>query len=394
MLCRQTMDWRRLLYGMVLRLQAIVRLEKAEADPSQAPCCYILDDTTLEKTGTHFERLSRVFDHVSAKCVIGYKLLLLAFFDGKSTLPVDFSLHAEKGKKRDYGFTADERRSQFKKKRAKGNPNYQRYKDADESKLDMAIQMVRQAWKKGIRASYVLADSWFTCEPLISGIRQVGKGVVHFLGLAKWGKTKYRIGGKSYHLEEIVASSARTQTKTCRKYKCRYISVNAMLGEQPIRIFLILYGKSDRWRIMVSTDTRLSFVEAFERYQIRWNIEILFKESRQYLGLGSAQSRDFDAQVADATLCFINYIVLALDKLFSEYETMGVIFEERKAELFALTLWQRVLPLVVRLMEALAEAFGLCMDEPVQIFIQDEERAKEYEVMIDALEKYKNRHAA
>ena len=73
---------------------------------------------------------------------------------------------------------------------------------------------------------------------------------------------------------------------------------------------------------------------------------------------------------------------------------MGVIFEERKAELFALTLWQRVLPLVARLMEALAEALGLFMDELVQIFIQDEERAKEYEVMIDALERYKNRRAA
>ncbi|MCE5226279.1 MAG: hypothetical protein LLG05_10565 [Porphyromonadaceae bacterium] len=56
-----------------------------------------------------------------------------------------------------------------------------------------------------------------------------------------------------------------------------------------------------------------------------------------------------------------------------------VVFEERNAELFSLTLWQRVIPLVARLMEALAEALGLCMDELVQIFIQDEERAKEYE---------------
>jgi hypothetical protein len=182
--------------------------------------------------------------------------------------------------------------------------------------------------------------------------------------------------------------------RTCRKYKCQYISVNAILGKQPVRIFLIRYGKSTRWRILLTTDTRLSFIEAFELYQIRWNIEVLFKESKQYLGLGGAQSRDFDAQIADATLCFITYIVLALDKRFSAYETMGAIFEERKAELFALTLWQRILPIIARLMESLAETVGLCMDELVQIFIQDEARAEEYKVMLDALERHKNKLAA
>ncbi|MDR1056554.1 MAG: transposase [Prevotellaceae bacterium] len=392
MLCRQKMDWRRLLYGMVLRYRAILRKEKVETDTPQAPCCYILDDTTLEKTGTHFERLSRVFDHVAGKCVCGYKLLLLAFFDGKSTLPVDFSLHAEKGKKGDYGFTAKERKAQYKKK--KNTPGYIRYKEADESKLEMSIHMMKQAWQKGICARYALTDSWFTCESLISQIQQIGKGAIHFIGLAKWNRTKYRINGKAYRPEEIVASKARTQTKSCRKYKCQYIGVNAILGEQMVRLFLIRYGKSTRWRILLTTDTRLSFVEAFELYQIRWNIEVLNKENKQYMGLGGSQSRDFDAQIADATLCFITYIVLALDKRFSAYETMGAVFEERKAELFALTLWQRILPIIVRLMESLAEALGLYMDELIHIFIQDEARAEEYKVMLDALEKHKNRLAA
>jgi hypothetical protein len=73
---------------------------------------------------------------------------------------------------------------------------------------------------------------------------------------------------------------------------------------------------------------------------------------------------------------------------------MGAVFEERKAELFALTLWQRILPIIARLMESLAETLGLCLDELVHIFIQDEARAEEYKVMLDSLEKHKNRLAA
>ena len=48
----------------------------------------------------------------------------------------------------------------------------------------------------------------------------------------------------------------------------------------------------------------MKFVKAFEIYQIRWNIEVLIKECRQYLGLGSYQGTDFDEQVADSTLSY------------------------------------------------------------------------------------------
>ena len=56
---------------------------------------------------------------------------------------------------------------------------------------------------------------------------------------------------------------------------------------------------------LLSTDLSMSFVRAFEVYQIRWNIEVLNKECKQYLGLGACAGRDFDAQIADCTLCFL-----------------------------------------------------------------------------------------
>ena len=57
------------------------------------------------KPGSPFEGLSRVFDHVLGKYVLGYKLLLLAFFDGRSTYTVDLSMHREAGKKRDFSLS-------------------------------------------------------------------------------------------------------------------------------------------------------------------------------------------------------------------------------------------------------------------------------------------------
>lgn len=39
-----------------------------------------------------------LWDHVSMRYVLGFRLLVVGYFDGKSFLPVSFSLHQEKGK--------------------------------------------------------------------------------------------------------------------------------------------------------------------------------------------------------------------------------------------------------------------------------------------------------
>ena len=45
----------------------------------------------------------------------------------------------------------------------------------------------------------------------------------------------------------------------------------------------IKYGRNSAWNILLTTDTTMSFVKAFEVYQIRWNIEVMYKETKQYI---------------------------------------------------------------------------------------------------------------
>lgn len=387
MLRRATMDWRKLLLGMALRFLAILRKEHAEV--SHDNTSYILDDTTLEKTGYGMEQISRVFDHVQGKCVLGFKLLVCAFFDGKSTIPIDLSLHCEKGKKKDFGLTAKQRKNRFSKHRKEVDPDSIRFKESMESKLQVAVEMLKRAWShKSLRAKYVLCDSWFTCEFLISEVLKLGKGALHLVGLAKMGNTKYSVYGKLHNAQELIAlyEDKPQYCHNCRRYKCHYIALRGKLGEQPVRIFLIRYGRNQRWNVLLSTDLSMSFVRAFEVYQIRWNIEVLNKECKQYLGLGTCAARDFDAQIADCTLCFLTYITMALEKRFSEYETMGELFTDMEEDLMALTLWKRVLACIKRLLEVLCEHLGITIDELEESLINDDEAAAAYLVMAKALE--------
>ena len=131
------------------------------------------------------------------------------------------------------------------------------------------------------------------------------------------------------------------------------------MGEDPVRIFIIKYGRSTNWKVLLTTDTSTGFVKAFEFYERRWGIEVIFKECRGYLGLGKCQSRSYNAQIADTTLCFMMYQMLSLAKRFSQYETMGSLFRSERNQLQMLTLWSRTLEEVRHLLEVLSQEAGI-----------------------------------
>ena len=194
MMVRQTMDWRRLLSHTVIRFECLLR--KNGIGTRSGNSCVIFDDTTLEKTGRKLEHITKVFDHAGKNYVLGYKLLLCLFFDGKFSLPFGFSIHEELGKKGDGGLGKRALRGRFSKKHMKETPAYEREQECGMGKMDSAIKKLQRMWKSGLRPHYALADCWFACEKFSEAIRKVGNGAIHYIGLAKMGKTKYLVDGK------------------------------------------------------------------------------------------------------------------------------------------------------------------------------------------------------
>lgn len=94
------MNWRKLLMGFAKQFQSIV---KAKGAIVQTVKCFVVDDTDLEKTGKTIEFIGKIFNHVVRRHILGFKMLALCFWDGKSLTGIDFSLHREKGKNGNYG---------------------------------------------------------------------------------------------------------------------------------------------------------------------------------------------------------------------------------------------------------------------------------------------------
>lgn len=323
--------------------------------------------------------MSKVFDHVSQRYLLGYKLLCLGFWDGKSFLPLDFSLHREKGRSKTkmFGLSRKQREEQYDKQREDGSYGSNRKAELDTPKTEQAIKMIRRAMKNGFRGDYVLADSWFFSYDLMKTIRRLKKGAVHLIAMAKMGRAKYSYDNIDYTAGQL-RRHLRGKIKRCRKLGASYIACEAEYKGQPVKLFFVRYAGQKKWQMVVTTDTSLSFIKAMEIYSIRWSIEVFFKEAKQYLYLGKCQSNDFDAQIADTTITMTQYVLLAFCKRMNNYESMGEMFKDQRETISELLLSSRLWGLLVALARQLCEVLGI---EPMNVMQQIMERSDDTRII-------------
>lgn len=348
LLSSSLVNWRLLLYNVVKRFNHLTLDTPQEDGDNSNVKCFIADDSDIEKRGRKFEGISRIFNHVIGRHILGFKLLVLGFWDGKSFVPVDFSYHNEKGKKKNYGLTSKQRKERFKKEREKASWGYKRKKELREKKTTNLLKMLRRAAKHRLLADYVLTDAWFCTQDFIENVRKIKNGMMHIISMCRMDKRKYEVEGSMMNAAAILQSKKAIK-KRSRSNKVYYIEVSATYKGIPIKLFFTRLTKRAKWRLIVTTDTSLSFNETYKIYQIRWTIEVFFKESKQYLGLGKCQSVDFDAQIAATTISFVQYIMLSLHKRYNTYESIGGLFKQFKINTQEAILVERIWAGVIEL---------------------------------------------
>lgn len=333
--------WRKIMSSIARRFLKLStkHVQEQSEDEIQNPSAFIFDDTDLTKTGEKIEGVSKVWSHVHHRTVLGFKGLFLGLWDGKSFLPVDFSLHREKGNKisKPFGLSLKKLARQFSKTRTENQAGYQREKELDIKKTDMVIKMMQYAISQGIKADFVLCDSWFFCSALLQFVTK--KGMTLIAGV-KMGKLNFEYKGKNYPPKALLKIHER-KAKFSRKLKMHYIPLTVSYKGIEIRLFFVRYANQSKWRIIMNSNPKMSFIETMKMYQIRWSIEVFFKETKQYLGLAKCQSNDFDAHIAHISMSCILFMALALKKRFDCQETIGGLFRQAKVEMNEKNLGQK-----------------------------------------------------
>jgi len=360
--------WRRILWHIGMKFVQVTESNNTTADTK--PHYLIFDDTTVEKSGKKMEFLGRVWDHVKQRSIIGFKILVMLYWDGKSSIPLDFSIHREKGKRElyPYGMSKKDIRRQYSKKRVKESESVKRIKELDINKIEMMLKMFYSAVHRCLKIDYVLVDSWFTCESLIKAV--VGEGI-HLIGMYKFAKTKFLYRGKLMSYSEI--NNSISTPKRCRSFKYHYKRADVMYGDIALTLFFSRQGKRGDWKVFLTTDRSLSFTRLIEHYQVRWTIEVFNKEAKGLLNLGGCQSSNFDAQIADTTISMIAYILLSFRFRYEHYESKGALYRSINAECLQMTLDKRLWELFMDTIRIIAEVLEIDADDLLERMLTNPE---------------------
>ena len=136
LLGNEYISWRSILYLFAKRYMSLsVRITNNDGKIK----ALIFDDSSTEKSGKKIEGVSKVHDHVTGRFIFGYKLLVCGYWDGDSFIPIDFSLHRERGSELD---KARDKRKRSRRKAKQAELAYQ-----DHRKLHLEKRAILNSYK-------------------------------------------------------------------------------------------------------------------------------------------------------------------------------------------------------------------------------------------------------
>jgi IS4 transposase len=296
-------NWRNFIYYLFTRISA------ASPNVPLKDKVLIADDTIAEKTGKNMELVSYHFDHAKKRSILGYQYLQLGFHDGIRFFPIDAAVHVSKKRPNDHLRDIDKR-----------TLGWRRRQEAFKKKTDVLIEMLRRAYAHGVNASFVLFDSWFGNDSVISKVIEVGYGVICKI---KKSNQKFIFEGKTYTIRQLWRKLNRNRAVYISAINTKAICVDVELEKSgKVRLIIVLHGNKS-WTPFLCTDCELSVDQIIEYYTRRWTIEVFFRDAKQLLYLGKQQSKTFDAVIASYSMVMIRYLLLVY--ILSKYQLYGSI---------------------------------------------------------------------
>lgn len=215
----------------------------------------IIDDTVISKQfAKKIENLSWIFDSKIGKSILGLQLVMIAWSNGKVTIPLALRVYQKNKKK---------------------------------SKIDLACELIRYAKRLKLKPKYVAFDSWYAAAKVFKTIYDCHWNFVCRL------KSNRKLD--SIPLREVHPNP--------------YWMGKGMLAGG-IRVLCVRHGK----KYFASSILDFGKKELLSAYKSRWEIETVFRALHDKLGFDECQARELSSQTAHFHLCLLAYIALEKEK--------------------------------------------------------------------------------
>jgi SRSO17 transposase len=229
----------------------------------------ILDDHRIAKRGRKMDRLSKIWDHKEQKFVHGHIILFAAVCFRGVVMPLSLHLWKPKGQ---------------------SGPRYRKL-------TDLAAQMIKEFEVPAGLKVRVLFDAFYL-SPVV--VKACEKREFVWFSVASKNRNFRRQGtkGKGKNIRDLVVGLLRhhgrlVHMKRSRgKAKLKIASVDGCLSRIGQVRMVISKRPHETWKSTIAIVTNAAGMDAraiVAAYERRWNIEVMFKDLEQSLGLGDYQ---------------------------------------------------------------------------------------------------------
>ena len=165
---------------------------------------FIIDDSLFNRTSCKKTELgSKVFDHTDMHFKKGFRMLTLSWSDGNTLIPVNSCLLASAKNTNIIGPVKDfDNRTLAGKRRAL----------AQTKAPEAMMTLLNTALSAGLKADYVLFDSWFSNPAQVTAIHAKGMDVIAMI--KKSSRIKYSYGGEQLNIKEIYSRNKKRRGRS------------------------------------------------------------------------------------------------------------------------------------------------------------------------------------
>lgn len=336
---REDIKWRQISLSVAKEIYV-------QHDIAYNDSAFVVDDTIKQRSGKKVDGVSSHFDHTEGRCVMGQQVIELGLSSPKGFIPLNRQIFI--GEKNVHPL-----KSEFTDKRCAAAKDYETA--LNKTKHEMLADMLKRVLNSGIKAKFLLGDSWFGCKKNIDLAL-----VMELTGIfrMKRGNMKYSYQGKEYTLTGLYCHFIEKRLrnkKSSKDRKWKTISLTVQLNlsgdkKNPkwVELKLVfsspLNPRKHEWAAFSCTDVEMRDEEVLKAYALRWGVEVYFKEAKQNMGFLKEQTGNYVCHCASVNLTAIRYLLIFDSMLRNGACRFGEIRNEITGKLemltFASLLWE------------------------------------------------------
>ena len=259
-----------------------IRLDKYAGGKSGG--VLILDDTLIQKSGHSMEGAGWLFDHSQGRNVWSHCYVTTLYSDGQDRVPMHLAPYIKEEVCSDTGRV-------FK------------------TKLELARELIDRGLEY-VRPKAVVFDSWFGSQELLDHIRSKG---LPFITEAKGNRLIQTDDGpvQAQVLLGLVTRDVFLPIKGDGQYRYCMEKVTEIRGGMTVRFLFFKEKQDDKGALVLMTNALdMPVLDVLRYYKMRWDVEVFYRDCKQYLGMGEYQVRKIDVGVTHLLLVILAYTIL------------------------------------------------------------------------------------